>query len=137
MAKSLKKSVSKSLKNKSRRTKNRFSRKGGKRRNGGGKEDREREVVEGDVRVITPTEILNDDNENKEDKTTQLTPEEMKRRKKQIQEDIMKQYTPEQIKQIRKEQIKEDKRLFRNQPFWNKMEDLYFGTYKPFGKKYH
>ena len=116
MAKSVKKSVSKSLKNKSRRTKNRFSRKGGKkRRNGGGKEDRE--VVEGNVSVITPTEILNEDNENKEDKTTQ--------------------YTPEEIKQIRKQQIKDDKRLFRKQPFWNKMEDLYYGTYKPFGKKYH
>ena len=45
MAKSLKKSVKKLVKNKSRRTKNRFSRKGGKRRNGGGEEDRK--VVQG------------------------------------------------------------------------------------------
>jgi hypothetical protein len=53
--------VSKSLKNKSRRTKNRFSRKGGKRRRNGGGDDEN--VVKGEM-LLTKTALLDMYNEN-------------------------------------------------------------------------
>ena len=65
MAKSVKKSVSKSLKNKSRRTKNRFSRKVGKRRNGGGGE---RKTVRGEISLNKEEILLNEINELEKEK---------------------------------------------------------------------